>query len=346
MVIGVLNGQELPPSTLAAWAEMQLSEPTLASPFFRPEFTTLVASARRDVHVALLEGGAFFPFQRARMGIGRPVGSRLSDYHGLIAPPETEIDVETLLKRCRLATWEFDGVPSAQRAFTPFRRMVRSSPVIDLTSGYASYEASRRVAGSDVLADAARQAERLARSVGPVRFEPHVADPQVLERLLAWKSAQYDRTGAVDIFRFGWVSEVVRRAHATAEPAFAGLLSVLYAGDAPVAMHLGLRSASVWHYWLPAYDRSYAKYSPGIVLLTMMARAASDLGLTTIDLGKGDALYKRRFASGNVDLAAGVLRRPSPAAVAERIERASLRVLRRTPARAIAQRAITRWKLR
>jgi CelD/BcsL family acetyltransferase involved in cellulose biosynthesis len=346
MVIGVLSGRDLPHSTEDTWSELQLAQPTLASPFFRPEFTRLVATARGDVHVAVLEGGCFFPFQRSGMGIGLPVGSRLSDHHGLVAPPETEVDVATLLKACQLATWEFDGLPAAQRAFAPFQRVPRASPVIDLANGYESYAASRREAGSDVLADAAKQGERLAHRVGPTRFEAHVGEPSVLEVLLAWKSAQYARTGAVDIFRFDWVRDVVRRAHAAREPAFAGLLSVLYAGGIPVAMHLGLRSASVWHYWLPAYDRRYAAYSPGIVLLTLMAQAAPDLGLTTIDLGKGEALYKRRFASSEIRLAAGVVRRRSPAALAERIESASLRLLQRTPAAAIVQRSATRRRLR
>lgn len=346
MVISVLDARDLPPAVTGAWSELQSSEPTLASPFFRPEFTQAVAAARRDVGVGVLAGGGFFPFQRVRIGIGLPVGSRLSDYHGLVAPPETDVDALVLMKACRLSTWEFDGLVAAQRAFRPFHRVERSSPVIDLAGGYDAYTASRRGAGSDQLDDAEKQAERLSRRVGPIHFEPHVADRAALDRLLAWKSAQYASTGAVDIFRFRWVDELVRRLHATSEPEFAGLLSVLYAAGQPVAMHLGLKSASVLHSWLPAYDPEFARYSPGIVLLARMARSAPELGLVAIDLGKGDALYKRRFANSAIALAGGAVERPSLAAVMRAVEGASTRVLRHTPARALASRALTRRRLR
>lgn len=346
MVIGVLGARHLPDAISEAWSELQLGEPTLASPFFRPEFTSIVAAARDDVFVAVLEGDGFFPFQRGRFGTGQPVGSRLSDYHGLVARPEADLDTVALLRGCGLTTWEFEGLVAAQRTFHRFHRVRRTSPQMNVAGGYDAYLMSRRQAGSDQLDDAAKQTTRLSRRVGDVRFEPHVADPDALRQLLVWKSAQYQRTAAVDIFRFDWVRDVVRRVHATSGAAFAGLLSVLYAGSRPVAMHLGIRSASVWHSWFPAYDPAYASYSPGTVLLARMAEAAPGLGVGAIDLGKGDALYKRRFANSHVQLAAGVVRRPSPAAVATAIERLALGVLGRTPAGALTQRAATRRRLR
>lgn len=346
MVIGVLDARHLPDSVTDAWSHLQLAEPTLSSPFFRPEFTQIVAAARGDVYVAVLEDGGFFPFQRGTVGMGRPVGSRLSDYHGLVATPETPVDVQQLLRACRLSTWEFDGLVAAQGAFAPFHQARRSSPVIDLARGHEAYVESRREAGSSIVGEAARKVDRLASRLGPVRFEAHVSDPEIFELLLTWKSAQYGRTGAVDIFRYAWVRDVVRRVHATREPGFAGMLSVLYAGDEPVAAHLGLRSSTVWHWWLPAYDPTHARDSPGIVMLDAMARTAPQLGLTSIDLGKGDALYKRRFANGSIELATGAVQRPSLASLHLAVERSVNAILYRTPARAAANRSSTRRRLR
>jgi CelD/BcsL family acetyltransferase involved in cellulose biosynthesis len=342
----VLDACDLPDSVVDAWSELQLAEPTLASPFLRPEFTTIVAAARAHVHVAVLEGGGFFPFQRGRLGAGLPVGSRLSDYQGLVAPPDTNVRATKLLEECSLSTWEFDGVVAKQEAFRPYHQLTRDSPIIDVGAGYEAYAASRAEVGSAVLEDAARASKRLARDVGPLRFEPHVADAKTLQLLLEWKAAQYARTGAFDIFELEWVRDVVRRAHGAASPTFGGMLSVLFAAGEPVAAHLGLRSATIWHSWLPAYDPARARYSPGIILLVEMAKTASELGLRAIDLGKGDAFYKSRLANSAVTVASGVVERPSLAAVTGRLERLGTAVLHRTPARDAASRAATRRRLR
>ena len=68
-----------------------------------------------------------------------------------------------------------------------------------------------------------------------------------------------------------------------------------------------MRSRTAWHYWLPTYDRDFAKYSPGLILLLEMAAQAQALGIQTIDLGKGNALYKQRLMNGAVPLLEGVV---------------------------------------
>lgn len=309
IVVGLVAGDRIPDSELDAWARVQEAEPSLASPFFRPEFTEILGAVREDVAVATVrpESGdpMFFPFQRTRFGGGRPVGARLSDYQGLVATGDADLDARALLRSCGLRSWDFDAVVAGQRPFLPFQRRARSSPCLDLSRGFDAFVAERAEAGSDQVADIRKQSERLAAEEGPVRFETHVEDAGCLEALLRWKSDQYKRTGAVDIFAYPWVRDVVRRIHATRNDGFAGLLSMLYVADEPVAGHLGLRSRSVWHYWLPAYDRRWAKHSPGLILLLNMAEAAAGLGLEQIDLGKGDALYKNRLANGSVALAEG-----------------------------------------
>ncbi|HWE83201.1 MAG TPA: GNAT family N-acetyltransferase, partial [Gaiellaceae bacterium] len=139
-------------------------------------------------------------------------------------------------------------------------------------------------------------------------------------------------TGAVDIFAIPWVVDVVERVHASQAPAFSGLLSYLFAGDTPLAAHLGPRSGPVWHYWLPAYAREHARFSPGIVLLTEMARHARELGVEVIDLGKGDALYKRRLTNGSVEIVEGTLTGTQRAAAELRLRRVAGRAADRTPA--------------
>ena len=97
----------------------------------------------------------------------------------------------------------------------------------------------------------------------------------------------------------------LQRIHATDTAHFCGTLSLLYAGDQMVAGHFGMRAGTVWHYWFPAYDPDYAKYSPGFLLLLKMVQAASGLGVTTIDLGQGMTFYKERLKNGCVPIAEG-----------------------------------------
>ena len=86
---------------------------------------------------------------------------------------------------------------------------------------------------------------------------------------------------------------------------FAGMLSSVYAGDRLAAVHFGMRSHAVWHWWFPTYDLDLDKYSPGLILLLELARQAPGLGLIRLDLGRGHARYKTAFASGATPLIEG-----------------------------------------
>jgi CelD/BcsL family acetyltransferase involved in cellulose biosynthesis len=320
--------ESLSAAQLDRWRAIVAADPALASPFLGPEFTGLVAAARPDVWVAVLDGGGFFPFQRGRLGTGRPVGAGISDYQAVVAPPGLAWEPVALLRGCGLRTWEFDHLLAAQAPFAPYHRRRRSSPVIDVVGGPA-------LAGGE-----ARKLRKLEREHGPVRFAVH--DPGAMATLLAWKSQQYVRTGAADVLARPWVRQVVEAAAGGAGVDGIGLLSTLRAGDRLVAAHLGLRSASVWHWWFPAYDPDLAAYSPGLLLLLRMVEAAPGLGVDRIDLGKGDAGYKQRLMTGVVEVAEGAVETPSLAAAVARARRSARGLARATSVGPRLRRAIGR----
>jgi CelD/BcsL family acetyltransferase involved in cellulose biosynthesis len=345
MVVRVLPVGRLSDADATAWGELQDRDATLASPFFRPEFAQIVAATREDAAVAVVDlpdGRAYLPFQLGRRRRGLPIGGRLSDYHGLVGPPDASVDLAAVVRKAGLRVLEFDAVPTGQRAFGSFARATKTSWQLDLRQGFDAYAAERRRAGSEQLGDIERQSRRLASDVGTLTFEADVRDRHVLETLLRWKSNQYRRTGAVDIFRFPWVVDVIERVQRAEDEAFAGALSALFAGDTLVAAHLGLRSRSIWHYWLPAFDPVFGRYSPGLVLLLELARAAPPLGLEAVDLGKGDALYKQRLATHSVDLLQGDVGTSRVGRGVDAAARVWTRVLQRTPIAPALSRATAR----
>jgi len=304
MDVHVIPGRDLDHDLVRTWTELQGTNAQLESPYFAPEFTQAVASVRGDVEVAVVEEAgrivAFLPFQRRRGSLGVPVGGVLSDYQGLICAPEFACDPRELIRRSRLVAWDFDHLIVSQGCFAKFHQSRHSSPIMDLSKGFAAYES-----GCGALKRVRQMVRRIEREVGPLRFVARSVSTAEFQQTLVWKSRQYVRSGKADILVPGWPRALIERLRDAGAAGCAGVLSVLYAGERLVAGHFGLRSRSVWHYWLPAYDEAMARYSPGLILLMRMAEQAPSLGLRAIDLGAGTSAYKERFMTGSVAMATG-----------------------------------------
>jgi CelD/BcsL family acetyltransferase involved in cellulose biosynthesis len=309
----LIKAEDLDAGLIAAWRSIQEREPRFESPYFCPEFTQAVASVRDDVRVVVIENdgrpAGFFPHQRTAWGRASPVGGALSDYHGVIATPQAEWGVVELMRAARLSVWSFDHLVDPAGRFAPYvTASAAASPQIEL-------------AGFEPPPDFARKARKLEREVGELSFSLHAPGIGALERLFAWKSEQYRHTGLADAFGVRWTGQLVTRLMGIETPGFAGACSVLLAGDRIVAVHAGMRSRGVLHWWFPTYNPRYAAYSPGTILLLHVAAAAFALGIGKIDLGKGDARYKRSLMTGAAPLREGCVELPSLAATARRLRR-------------------------
>lgn len=315
MRINIIAGCEIDAELQRLWTGIQRSNSELASAYFAPEFTMAMASVRNDVEVAIVEDEreivAIFPFQRSDSSLGIPVAGVLSDYQGLVCRPGFVCDPREMVKGCRLAAWDFDHLLVSQACFAPFHQTVRESSLMDLSQGYEAYVTERRAAGSEQIKKCGNLTRRIEREIGSLRFVDHAEDPALLQRVLAWKSQQFHESGKWDMFAEPWVRSAVERIHGTRSSGCAGMLSLLYAGDRLVAGHMGMRSRTAWHYWFPAYDKEFAKYSPGLLLLLKMAERAPSLGLRVIDLGMGLSLYKERLMNSSLPVASGSVELPS-----------------------------------
>lgn len=312
--VNLVDGTLLSQGQVMLWRELHQANPELANPCFAPEFTQAVAAVRKDVEVALVYSGgelaAIFPFQRRSGSRGIPVGGIVSDYHGLICRPGFSCDPRELLKACGLVAWDFDRLLASQSFFVPYHKLCELSARIDLSNGYEAYAAERQAAGTQQIKYCEYMMRRMERELGPLRFVRHSSDPALLRQVLFWKSQQYRESRWKDLFATEWGRALVEHIHGTRNPGFAGMLSLLYTGPRLVAGHLGMRSDTVWHYWFPAYDRQFARYSPGIILLLKMAQAAEQFGLRRIDIGTGMTLYKKRLMNASISVAEGSVARP------------------------------------
>ena len=321
----VIAANELDATSIDAWRAIQSKNSIFASPYFCPEYTRLVGEVRDDVRVVVIENdgriAGFFPYQRSFLCMGKPVGGPLSDYHGVIAGPDARWEIEPLMRAAKLSVWSFNHLVDDTRKFDSHVDVRTSSPQIDLSSGYAAYVNGRRDSGSEYIKQSDRKARKLSREVGELRFALHESEIEALGQLFRWKSAQYREGRLPDAFAVPWTADLLNRIAETQTVGFAGVCSVLRAGDRIVAIHMGMRSAQVLHYWFPAYDPEFAKYSTGIILLLRMAEALPAMGVRTIDLGKGMAPYKQLLMTGEAPLQEGSVELPSLLATARRIQR-------------------------
>ncbi|MCZ1010707.1 GNAT family N-acetyltransferase [Streptomyces lydicus] len=337
MDVAVYRPGELTGADRSAWTALQsrarsLGTPQLANPFLSPEFTLAVGHCRSGVRIAVLhehgEPAAFLPFQRSVLGTGRAVGLGVSDAQGLVHRPGFRWDARELLRACGLSVLEFDHLVEGQKPFETASFSGHGSPVIEVDQGFEAYLAGLRARSPKFTRTTLAKERKLGRDIGPLRYVHDERDPAALRTLMEWKSAQYRRTGRSDRFAHPWIVRLVQHLFHTRSASFAGLLSVLYAGERPVAAHFGLRSESVLACWFPAYDPRFAKFSPGLVLHLRMAQAAAAESVGHLDLGRGAKDYKDSLKTRELMVSEGWVMRRHPVALGHRARRAPVRALR------------------
>ncbi|MEU1040760.1 GNAT family N-acetyltransferase [Streptomyces sp. NPDC005907] len=317
-----------------AWHQAMDESPEYANPFLSPEFATGVARYRGGALVAVLhedgEPVGFLPYERNSFGVGRAIGLGLSDCQALVHRPGVTWDTRQLLRACGLCVFEFDHLVEEQK---PFARHVTgrfASPVIDLDHGGDSYAQWLRGAYPGLAKTTLKKERRLGRDLGELRFVYDERDPGALRTLMEWKSAQYRRTGRMDRFARPWIVALVNHLFRVREEHFTGVLSVVYAGDRPVAAHFGPTSRSVFAAWFTAYDPELRYYSPGLIMHLRMAEAAGRDGVRLMDMGRGDKEYKDWLKTRELRVGEGFATRPHPVAAAHRLWRRPVRGLRNT----------------
>jgi CelD/BcsL family acetyltransferase involved in cellulose biosynthesis len=318
---------------VAAWHRLRAANPALDSPYFHPGFSAAVHASGRPVHVVVTRDRSgvvtsLLPCHRERTVI-RPVGWPGADFQSPIHAAGTSVEPLALLTD-GVRRFEFDHLlPAAE--FDAWIVSRQASPYLDVTGGMDGYLTRASKSGRDNMAQARRRAAKTEREYGPMRFEADVVDAKALARVIELKRGQYAATGARDYFADEDRRDLMSLLLNTRDREFAGVLSTLYSGDALVAAHFGIRSGPVLHWWFPVYDPQFASLAPGWMLLRELVLVAPELGVSRIDLGRGDDEYKRRAKTGEVEVCQGVLTRSSTHRMFRRASTAMIGAVKASP---------------
>lgn len=302
------------------------------SPFLSPEFAQAVGRHKPSARVAVLEDGGrvvgFLPFERNRYGIGQAIGYGVSDAQGVVHEVGAHVDWSKLMAHARLSVLEFDHLSAWQAGKAGWNAHVMASPIASLID-YQAYEACRRSSHREHFKSYDKAVRRLTRDVGPLEFEFATDNREWFRQMGRWKSDQYRRSGYPDIWSRPWYRGLVEELRITKTTHLQGIMSSLTVNGTPAALQFSLMSQRTLAGWVTTYDTALSRYSVGIELLRGILRSSDHQPFELYDFGKGDQQYKQVFKTGDIEVAAAWLARPSlvaamhraHAAPRERVER-------------------------
>lgn len=343
------------------WNSTRNTDPGWPQPFFSPRFAGAVQQARGDVSVAFATRSiiepmdvlpepdqviAFLPLHQIGR-IGLPVGRFLNDAQNIVGLAPTQIDWTEWLRGCGLVALDWHAIMAPADQWVDDYRLGRvKSFRADFGGDSQRYlkqiEREHRTIGKQ-----AQKTRKLAREVGDVRVQVDCRCPEILRQVIAWKRQQYQRTHILDLFLPDWTRKLVEILHHQMDgdreassfelendfhdQPLRGILSVLWAGDRPVAAHFGMIERGQLHYWFPTYDPAFAKYSPGTALFTEIVRRSSEHGIDCIDMGYGEQPYKQKQAATTSELAFGTITDSKWHYLTHSVEHGLVNALKRMP---------------
>ncbi len=308
--IEVLPLRDLDMGLVSQWSSLRTQESVYRSPFFSFEFVKAVAAVGPQIEVAVVRQDqqllAALPFQRISGQFARPVGLGVNDAHGYLKRPGVSVDPLAILRGCRLSGYEFHAAPPNALETERFAVGRTRSFLADLTVDPRGYENYLKE-NSDTIDRQGQKTRKLIRTLGSLRLEFDCRDPAMLDLLIKLKCDQYQRTHTYNILAVDWIQRLMHRLHGEGDSPVRGILSVLYAGHHPVALHYGMTEGTLLHYWFPVYDAKYSYGSPGTILFLEIAKQATERGYQAIDMGYGEQPYKHKLTNVITEMSYGLV---------------------------------------
>ena len=286
------------PSQLTAedarrWNELAALRPDLTGPYFDVRYVKAIAAdvphcgVARIHHDGVVVG--YFPYQ-LRSRVMQPLGAPMSDYHGVIAAPETEIDFNALLRATGARRLEFQGwigPPAPKASGILLRRRVA-----DLSEGYDQWWAARNAEHHKFFKNIGRCQRNVEKDFGGFAFTWERVTPEVMDWVVALKREQYRKSAMHDVFGCGWTRKMLTDLAAYDDDHYGLRVGVFRHEGKIVAAEIGLMGSDEVHLWFPAYDPAYYRYSVGILLAVAIIKGVSAQGIKRFDFGTGGEEYK------------------------------------------------------
>ncbi len=312
------------------WQDL-LQRQAAASPFLSYGFCRTVHDVRGGIWVLVTEQAGeavgFLPFELRPggflLGHAGKVGRGMSDAYAPVGalPPGGAAQV---LRAAGLSALRFDHLPDGALPFAADETESTTGVHVRIAD-FAAFSAELARRDKDFVREVRRQERRVAEDLGPLRFDWQAAGaPDMLDRVIEAKRLQYRRTGVADALGEPWRRALLHGLLQARHPGCQLIVSTLHAGTTWLASNVSLVGGEVVHIWFPVYEQAHRRYGPGHLLFLKIFAHAAGLGYRMFDFGQGSAAYKTQYLGEEYALLKGVIRRPSPAGMAEKLLQSAL----------------------
>ena len=277
----------------ALFCEFRAANPDLTSPYFSPDFLKAIAPHTPGGMLARFHDGdeivGFFAYQKRGQSL-QPAGAPLADYHAAVMKEGYGPDWSLLLSAAGAKRLEFNGLIGAQGLDRA--PIVKHRQIVDLVDGFEAWFASQKARSPKYFKNLGRCTRNVAKDLPDLTFDWTEVTPALLDWVLDLKIDQYKRSGMHDVFSCGWTRDLLKSL-AEQKSTGASLMAGVYRrGEELVAAEICLLDGEDLHFWFPAYNPAYSRYSPGLLLTFDIIRHAAKLGFKVFDFGSGGEAYK------------------------------------------------------
>lgn len=297
--VDIIKPEDISPEDVALWQSFVALRDDLKGPYFDVRYAQAAGRVVPEARIARLKDNegrviGYLPYQ-IRGKTLQPLGAPMSDYHGLIAPSDNEINYRKLLKLLGATRLEYAGWVGKLNGAGKTVELI--SQVADLSAGYEAYLARHSAESVKFYKNVARCQRNVEKDFGGFSFAFGTVTPEVLRWVTELKREQYIRSGMHDVFACGWTYELLMQLAEITDEDYGLRVGTLHNGDELVAAEICLLNGSVLHLWFPAYADTYQRYSPGILLSLRIMEYMAARGITQVDFGAGGEGYKHTMTS-------------------------------------------------